>query len=121
MHNKKRWTYPSLACNLNKAYGNMLVLFSNEHIVCVCVCVCVCTASRLTATMFMFFPPSLLSIFTFFLYSITKNYKLQYVFAICNINVIIYFYRYFSFIAFLPKYSSFLYWWLFIHCLSKFV
>jgi len=36
MYNKKRQTYPSLACMSNKAYENMLVLFFSKHTVCVC-------------------------------------------------------------------------------------
>ena len=84
MHNKKRRTYPSLACMFNKAYVNMLVLFSSEHNVCVCVCVYSLKA-------YSYYVHSFISSFVFFsIFYLFYNKKLPIAIlsTICNINVI---------------------------------
>ena len=76
MHNKKRRTFIHLLRATLIKHMEICLFYFLVNIMCVCVCVF--TASRLTATAkFIFSHPWLLFTFTFFLYFITKNYKLQ--------------------------------------------
>ena len=99
MHNKKRRTYPSLACNFNKAYENMPALSSSEHNVCVCVCVCVCVYSLKA---YSFYVHGFLSSFVFFtkiLYVIYNIYIFLsssfYNFSLLKVLIILLFFYFF--------------------------